>query len=198
MIKKNTLRLLKFIPINFLKIFLYKKIFGFEIGNNVKIGKTIINCKKVTIKDNVVIESNSIISCNELYIGENSKILSENVILGSGNFKLGSNSRIINKHYFDLWNNIEIGNNSWIAGKGSQFWTHGSLKTKANIDLSIYIGDDVYVGSAVKFSPGAKIGNKNLVALGAVVTGEFLEEKNIIAGNLASIIKREIYWRDKW
>ena len=93
---------------------------------------------------------------------------------------------------------FKIGNNSCFIGNRSQFWIHGSLKTKSNFDLSIYIGDGVYVVSAIKFSPGTKIGNKNLVGLDAVVTGEFLEEQIIIAGNLASIIKRDIYWRDKW
>lgn len=198
MLKRILHVLIKFIPINILKIFLLRKIFGYKIGNNVVIKKSIINCNKVFIGDNVIIESNSTISCNEFKIGENSKILSGNIIIGSGNFSIGNNSRIINKHFFDLWNNIEIGNNTWIAGKDSQFWTHGSLKSKSESNLSIYIGDNVYVGSGVKFSPGTTISSKNLIALGAVVSGKFNEEETIIAGNLATVIKKNVYWRDNW
>ena len=33
---------------------------------------------------------------------------------------------IISGHYFDLSGSISIGKHSWIAGYGSQFWTHGT------------------------------------------------------------------------
>lgn len=198
MLKKIVLLFIKFIPLNNLKIFLYRNLLGYKIGENVIIKKSIINCNKVNIGNDVLIESNSIILCNEFCVGEKSKILSGNIILGNGNFTIGTNSRIINNHYFDLWNDIYIGNNTWIAGKYSQFWTHGSLKTKSGANLSIIIGDNVYVGSGVKFSPGTIIANKNLIGLGAVVSGVYEEEKTIIAGNLATIIKKNIYWRDNW
>lgn len=193
------LKLIKHFPVNSVRIFLLKKMFGYIIGKNVKIGKVIINCNKVTIGDNVYIASSNIISCNELSIGNKTAIHSGNVFQGSANFSIGANSRIINNHYFDLHNDIKIGNNTWIAGKGSQFWTHGSIHTKLKTkDLCVIIKNDIYVGSASLFSPGVIIESENLIALGSVVSKSFLESKTIIAGNPAIIVKQDIDWRSNW
>lgn len=198
-LKSIILKIIKYIPANSVKIFLLKKLFHYAIGKNVKIGKAIINCNKVYIGNNVHIADNNVITCNEFSIGENSSIHSGNVIQGRANFSLGTNSRIINNHHFDLWNNIQIGNNTWIAGKNSQFWTHGSIHTKLNNkDLSIVIKDNIYIGSACRFAPGVLIESENLIGLGSVVTKSFLESKTIIAGNPAIVVKNEIDWRTNW
>jgi len=193
------LRVIKYIPSNIVKVFLLRKALGYTIGKNVQIGKVIINCKKVVIEDNVFIADHNNISCNELFIGVNTSIHSGNVIQGGANFSIGKNSRIINNHYFDVWNTIQIGNNTWIAGKNSQFWTHGSIHTKSkNKDLSIIIKDDVYVGSACCFAPGVVIESENLIGLGSVVTNSFLEKKTIIAGNPSVVVKENVDWRTNW
>lgn len=197
--KSIFLKIIKHLPVNSVRIFVLKKALGYSIGKNVKIGKVIINCNKVTIGDNVYIASNNIISCNELSIGQKTSIHSGNVFQGSANLSIGANSRIINNHYFDLYNNIEIGNNTWIAGKGSQFWTHGSIYTKLkNKNLSIVLKNDIYIGSASYFAPGVFIESKNLVGLGSVVAKSFLEKRTIIAGNPAVIVKQDIDWRVNW
>jgi acetyltransferase-like isoleucine patch superfamily enzyme len=198
-IKSICLRGIKFIPISSLKVFLLRKLFGYSIGKNVKIGKAIINCNRVVIGANVLIADRTVISCGDLHIGSNTSIHSGNVIQGSANFYIGHNSRIINNHFFDLWNDIYIGNHTWIAGKNSEFWTHGSLHTKNNgKDLSIKIMDHVYVGSSSLFAPGAVVESVNLIGLGSVVSGVFRESNTIIAGNLAKVVKQNIDWRLNW
>jgi acetyltransferase-like isoleucine patch superfamily enzyme len=197
--KSLFLKIIKHMPSNSVRIFLLEKIFGYSIGKNVKIGKVIINCNKVTIGDNVYIADNNIILCNELSIGQKTSIHSGNVFQGSANFYIGTNSRIINNHYFDLHHNIEIGNNTWIAGKGSQFWTHGSIHTKLNTkDLSIKIKNDIYIGSASCFAPGVFIESENLIGLGSVIIKSFLKNKTIIAGNPAVVVKQDVDWRINW
>ncbi|KQW97706.1 hypothetical protein [Flavobacterium sp. Root420] len=197
--KSLFLKIIKHIPSNSARIFLLENMFGYSIGKNVKIGKVIINCNKVTIGDNVYIADNNLILCNELSIGQKTSIHSGNVFQGSANFSIGTNSRIINNHYFDLYHNIEIGNNTWIAGKSSQFWTHGSIHTKLkDKELSIVIKNDVYVGSACCFAPGVQIESENLIGLGSVVTKSFLKSKTIIAGNPALVVKQDIDWRINW
>ncbi len=193
------LKVIKYMPFSSVKVFLLKFLFGYTIGHNVKIGKSIINCKKVIIGNNVRIADNNVFSCKELNIGSDTVIHSGNVFIGASVFSIGNNSRIINNHYFDLWNDIKIGNNTWIAGKNSQFWTHGSIHTKTNKkDLSISIKDNVYVGSSVCFAPGVKIESINLIGLGSVVTNSFIQSNCIIAGNSAKIIKENIDWRTNW
>lgn len=193
------IKAIKFVPTSFLKVHLLRYFFGFSIGKNVKIGKVIFNCKMVTIGDNVYIADNNVFSCNNLTIGANTAIHSGNVVQGAQNFSVGRNSRIINNHFFDVWNSIYIGDNTWIAGKNSQFWTHGSIHTKQGIkDLSIAIKDDVYVGSSCLFSPGTIVDSLNLVGLGSVVSGEFNVNNCIIAGNPATVVKNNIVWRENW
>ncbi len=197
--KSLILRIVKFIPISSLKVFLLRNLLGYSIGKNVRIGKAIINCNTVTIGDNVFIADKNVINCNALMIGNNTSIHSGNIIQGSANFSIGNNSRIINNHFFDLWNSIQIGNNTWIAGKNSQFWTHGSIHTKnKDKDLSINIGDNVYIGSSSLFAPGVRIESVNLIGLGTVVSGVFIENNTIIAGNPAKVVKQNIDWRENW
>ncbi len=197
-VKVYCLKIIKYIPSSFLKVLLFKNLFGYKIGKNVKIGKAMINCKNVFIGDDVFIADRNNFSCNQINIGNSTKIHSENSFLGKGNFKIGNNSRIINNHYFDLWNDISIGNNTWIAGKESQFWTHGSIQTKTKKDLSIVIKDNIYIGSSTKIAPGVKIESINLVGLGSVVMGQFNESKTIILGNPSKVIKKDIDWRTNW
>jgi len=198
-IKRIILKVIKHFPSSSLRIFLMRHLFGYSIGKNVKIGKSIINCNNVKIGDNVVIASRNVFACKELNIGSNTAIHSGNTIFGMANFSIGENSRIINNHHFDVWNSIKIGNNSWIAGKYSQFWTHGSIHTKSGTkDLSIDIGDNVYVGSSCCFAPGVTVNSINLIALGSVISSNFMQSETIIAGNPAVIVKQNIDWRLNW
>lgn len=193
------LKIIKYLPSNYLKVFLLKKLFGYRIGSGVKFGKLMINCKKVTIGDNVYIANKNVFSCEEIEIGAGTTIHSGNTFIGSGKFIIGENSRIINNHYFDLWNSVKIGDGTWVAGRNSEFWTHGSINTKKETkDLSIEIGNNVYIGSASKFAPGTKIASTNLISLGSMVSGVFKQEKTIIMGNPAAVVKEDIDWRDNW
>lgn len=198
-IRNLTIKLIKYLPFSAMRVFAMKHLLGYSIGKNVIIGKSIVNCKKVIIGDNVYIAGSNNIICDTFEIGANSSIHSSNTILGKGNFSVGTNSRIINNHYFDLWNNIYIGNNSWIAGRGSQFWTHGSMNTKnKSKDLSIIIEDDVYIGSSSLFAPGTRISSINLIGLGSVVSGVYDENSTIVSGNPAQVVKTNIDWRTNW
>lgn len=196
--KTFVLRIVKYIPLNGLKVFMLKILFGYKIGKNVKIGRSIINCKKVFIGDNVQIGNRNTFSCKQIIVGANTKIIYSNHFIGNATFSIGENSRIISSHYFDLYNNISIGSNTWIAGNNSQFWTHGSIRTKTGKDLSINIKDHVYVGSASRFAPGTRVSSFNLIGLGSVVSGDFEMENTIILGNPAKVIKQDIYWRENW
>ncbi len=197
--KRLVLRFIKYLPINSLKIYLLRTLFNYQIGSNVKIGRAIINCKEVAIGDNVSIGNRNTFSCKSLKIGANTKFFSGNLFLGNGEFSIGENSRIINNHFFDLYNNISLGNNTWVAGRDSQFWTHGSIHTKTGAkDLSIKIENNVYIGSASRFAPGTKLSSNNLIGLGSVVSGDFKATNTIIMGNPAKVMKQGVDWRQNW
>ncbi|WP_115461516.1 acyltransferase [Winogradskyella aurantiaca] len=198
-LKRFVLTVIKYIPSSRMKVLSYRLFFKYKIGRNVQLGRVFINCKKVEIGDSVVISNRTVFSCNELYIGAQTKIHSSNNFIGVNNFSIGSNSRVINNHFFDLSNSIEIGDDTWIAGRNSEFWTHGSLYTRTGTkDLSIKIGSEVYIGSSCLIAPGTEIASYTLVAMGSVVNKKFEEENVLIAGNTASVVKKGINWRDHW
>ncbi|WP_152045242.1 acyltransferase [Aureimonas psammosilenae] len=98
---------------------------------------------------------------------------------------IGEKALVLNDHFFDVFGLVEIGDGSWIAGYGSQFWTHGLSVT----DRDIVIGRNNYIGSAVRFSPGARIGDRNIVALGSVVFSKIDANESLISGFPAKPIR---------
>lgn len=197
-LKKVLFKIILHLSNNRLRIFIYHRFFNYVIGRNVKIGKSIINCKKVTLSDNVIIGDANFISCGTLILNEKSRILTKNTIIGSSKFEMGKDSRLIYNHKIDLANDVTIGNNSWVAGDYSQIWTHGSLKTKLGKDLSVTIGDDVYLGSGVLIAPGVTINSNNLIGLGSVVLSSIEKQYCIVSGNPAKVVRENVNWRENW
>lgn len=100
---------------------------------------------------------------------------------------------ITSRHYFDLSGSLVLGQRSWIAGIDSQFWTHGAGVK----DRDIKIGSDCYIGSAVRFSPGSSVGDRVLVAMGSVLSGEMPENNALIGGVPAKVLKSNYHWKEK-
>ena len=89
-----------------------------------------------------------------------------------------SEARITNRHFFDIAGKFFLGQGSWIAGRDSQFWTHG-----VNVaDRNISIGRNSYIGSAVRFAPGSGVGDNVIVGIGSVVTHLVHGSNALIAG----------------
>ncbi|NET09973.1 MAG: hypothetical protein F6K16_35785 [Symploca sp. SIO2B6] len=112
--------------------------------------------------------------------------------LKNGTVQLQPGAKITSSHLFDLVCDIVIGRNSVIAGRESQFWTHG-----VGINKSINIGDLCYIGSACRFAPGAATGNNIIVGMGSVVTKHIECNNAMIAGVPAKIIKSNYDFRSK-
>ena len=105
--------------------------------------------------------------------------------------QIGANALIPSGHYFDLAGAFVLGEGSWIAGIGSQFWTHGVGVR----DRDIRIGRDCYLASAVRFAPGSAVGDNVLVALGSVVTRKFDVNEAVLGGVPAEVLKKGYNWK---
>ncbi len=106
---------------------------------------------------------------------------------------IGENALITSSHYFDVCGSLEIGAGSWVAGIGSQFWTHGAGIARRYVR----IGKDCYLGSAVLFGPGAVIEDGVMVALGSVVTRKFVGNRLLIGGAPASVVMSRYDWKSR-
>ncbi len=178
-------------PLNILRVTLYKTIFGYKIKNS-KIGfGTIINIEDCEVNNAFIGKLNLFTGPFGLKIGANSAIgfgntfrcgkWTTNKEFEAMNFKrtfeLGESVSIDNKHYFDISGLIKIGDKTFISGNSSQFWTHGGDKK----DNDIIIGKNCYIGTAVKFSPGSLIADDSIVAMGSIISKKYKKPNSLIS-----------------
>lgn len=93
---------------------------------------------------------------------------------------------------------LEIGRHS-VVSWGCEFvdsdWHALDYPDKREVDdPGIVIGEHVWIGSHVKLLKGVRIGSGSVVAAGSVVTRPFPEERVLIAGNPAQIVRRDVRW----
>ena len=191
------------LPLNVLRVFAYKKIFKYEILSS-RIGfRTIIIVEKVKLKNSVIGAHNKLIGPMNVVI-TNAKIGSYNIFNCPDwsskkseeylrHLFIKDNAFIANYHYLDIAGQFVLGESSWIAGVGSQFWTHGAGVKEKNIS----IGKNCYIGSAVRFAPGCEVRNNVIVGIGSVLTKKLLENNVMIAGIPAKVIKKNYNWKEK-
>ena len=99
--------------------------------------------------------------------------------------KIGAECLFSEDHFFDVYGTVTIGDGSWIAGRGSQFWTHGASVQ----DRDITIGQRCYVGAMTGFAPGGAIADDVVVAMGGIVAGR-VEASNVVIGGVPARVIR--------
>ncbi|MBM4159411.1 MAG: hypothetical protein FJ216_11630 [Ignavibacteria bacterium] len=206
----------KYLPFNFLKVFLLK-LGSVVIGKNVKIGKNVYigwNCVigddsiignnvefgiNVHIGKNVSVGNNVVI--NNFHIGDNSIIFREVVTEGgrSNLIKAGHHCSIGTRAILDHTSNITIGNYVNMSGV---FNTHSSVlnalkrkdvkdeKQNERIYGDIEIGDNTFIGYFVNVNPGIKIG-KNCVILSGVNIDKNVGDNTIVFPGETRTIKSD-------
>lgn len=157
---------------------------GARIGrSNVFIGPM-----SLVIKDGASIGKHNLFVCDEWTIREEFKDSHYDRCL-----VLAENTLIADAHFFDVAGKLSLGKGSWVAGRGSQFWTHGAGVR----DRNIHIGEQCFIGSAARFAPGSELGDNVLVAMGSVVAGKLTASNAMIGGVPARLIKEHYDWRSK-
>jgi acetyltransferase-like isoleucine patch superfamily enzyme len=197
--------LISIVPINALRVLGYR-LLGYKISGRVGFGTVIAvsearieKCKlglfnlfigpmKVEIGAGASIGDRNTFSCG--FWTEQEQYRNKNY---TRSLQIGANTLITSGHYFDIAGSFVLGDGSWIAGIGSQFWTHGA----GVADRDIRISRGCYVGSAVRFAPGSVIGDNIIVAMGSVVTKKFDLSNAMIGGVPAEILKRDYDWRSE-
>ena len=64
-------------------------------------------------------------------------------------------------------------------------------------DRSVTIGSHCYIGSAVRFAPGSKVGNNCIITMGSVVTKKFCVDNALIRGVPAKVIRADYDWKSR-
>jgi acetyltransferase-like isoleucine patch superfamily enzyme len=195
--------LISILPINILRVFGYR-LLGYKVRGRIGFG-TVIAVSEAHIEECKIGVFNLFVGPMKVEIGAGASIENRNTfscgfwtvkeVYQDKNYArslhVGSNTLITSGHYFDVAGSFSLGDSSWIAGVGSQFWTHGAGVTERDIQ----IGHDCYIGSAVRFAPGSGIGDNVIVAMGSVATKKFDLSKAMIGGVPAEVIKKDYDWK---
>ena len=196
--KKYIAFFISIVPFNILRIFLYKTLLGYNISYTSKIGiGTIVAISTVQINKVSIGRFNKFIGEFDLIVRENTHIGNSNEFVctsgssGEAFCTIEGKVHITNNHFFDASGGLTIKDFTRIAGRGSQFWTHGGQRKKT----AIVINEKCYVGSAVRISQGVEIAKNSYIGLGSVVVDTFNLPNVLIFGNPARIIKKDIIAR---
>lgn len=191
------------LPMNALRVLGYR-LLGYKIQGSIGFG-TVIGVSAARIQKCRIGAFNLFVGPMTIDIGERAVIGNRNVFwCGSWtaeeqfqntgykrSMKIGADTLITSAHYFDVAGSFTLGDGSWIAGTASQFWTHGARV----IERDIQIGRHCYLGSAVRFAPGAAINDNIVVAMGSVVAKRFDLSNAMIGGIPAEVLKKDYDWR---
>jgi len=194
------------LPTSALRRLAYERVLGYDLAHTAIGFGPLIAVDTARIIDSSIGRFNRFVGPMDVDIGSGSRIGNHNVFSCgqwtvstrqvSGHsygrtLLIGANVLITDAHFFDVAGTLAIGDGTWIAGCASQFWTHGAGAT----DRDIRIGKACYVASAVRFAPGASVGDRVIVALGSVVVSKIEDACVMVAGVPAKVVRTSYDWR---
>lgn len=142
----------------------------------------------------------SLLRLSGVKIGNNVRICSSVMIIGAGELEIGDNTWIGHRCVISVSSRIKIGANCDLApnvfiGNGTHEITPDRERI-ADVELSkdIAIGDGCWLCANTSILAGVSIGNKCVVAAGAVVTQNVNEDTVLIAGIPAKVKKSLIHY----
>ena len=190
------------LPSSALRLALYRMLLGYRFGRGTRIGYGVtISVDSFECAESVAIRRGTsflgpitvrlaaktmIGRFNKIECGEGGAHASVAHMNYARRFETGEDSLINESHHFDVLGQVSIGRGTWVAGFGSQFLTHGA----SAMNRDIVIGDQCFLGSAVRFAPGSGVSDRVIVGMGSVVTKRLAESDAVVGGVPARFIKR--------
>lgn len=192
----------------FLKRPIYRIVFGFQIGSDVKIGIAIFDCAKLTIANNVSISHGVVfLSCGDVQIGNHVIIGVFNLFRGGERIYLSDYSLVIRLNIINAIPENDCTNepdSSFYLGYGSVITAEHRIDFTDRVRIGrcsifggrnstiwthnrrtgkpVEIGNYCYIGSEIRMAPGAKIPDCCIVGLGSVVTSKIEDSYSLISG----------------
>lgn len=193
--------LVALLPANRLRLLAYRRLLGYEIGAGSRIGPcNLIACRSVRLGPGATIGRWN------LFRGAFAFTAGPRLFVGHGNvfacpdrldhpkladrgyaraIAFGADCLVNDGHYLDAHGSITVGDGTWLAGRDSQFFTHGASAR----DRDIAIGAGCFVGSAVRFAPGSAVGDGCVVGIASVVVGRIDAKEALVSGFPARVVR---------
>jgi acetyltransferase-like isoleucine patch superfamily enzyme len=194
---------------------LYRLLFGYRIAPDVRIGLVLLDAKEVDLGTGTEIgHLNVVLRVGRLETGPHVRIGMLNVVRGGERVQLGAYATvmrlnvlnaipdhdcttrpvsvlelgdgaiIVSGHRVDFTDRVTIGRNVILGGRNSSLWTHNRQQT-----APITIGDFCYLGSEVRFAPGAALPTECILALGSVVADVIAAPRSLVGGVPARVLR---------
>ena len=186
----------------------YRWIFGYQIGRNVRLGFVLLDCRHFSVGDRSSISHGVLfLRCGDVRIGAHVNVGPCNIFRGGETIDLNDYCQLLRFNVINAIPDNDCVNapqSIFTLGYGSVVTaehridftdrvTIGRCTTIAGRNSSIWthnrragsavlIGNFCYVGSEVRVAPGARIGDCCIVGLGAVVTRGNVEKNWLIGG----------------
>jgi acetyltransferase-like isoleucine patch superfamily enzyme len=191
-----------------LKRLVYRLVFKYRIGRNVRIGIAYLDCHRLTIGDDTHIGHGAVfLRCGEVSIGKNVVIGSLNLFRGGERIELGDYGEVLRFNVINAIPDHDCTNEPesvFSLGYGSVVTAEHRIDFTAKVSIGrcsilggrnsslwthnrreawpVTIGDYCYVGSEIRMAPGSSIPDCSIVGLGSVLTRPLDEKYSLIAG----------------
>jgi len=176
----------------------YRAVFRYDIDPSASIGICIIDAKEVQIGPGCRIGHFTVVrKLPQLVMGDHATLGQWNWITCGEFFTSGESevppperqglfidrhAALTSRHYVDCAGGVFIGQFTTVAGIRSTIITHQIDINARQVCEPVRIGEYCYIGSDVKFVPGACVPDRSIVAMGAVVVGALPECGGLYTG----------------
>ena len=194
---------------------LYRALFGYRIGRNVRIGLVLLDAAEVDLGDGTRIgHLNLITRVGRFVTGRGVRVGPLNIIRGGEHVRLGDYAEIMRLNVLnaipdhDCTTNpvstLDVGAGAVIvSGHRIDFTDRVSIGRNVIIGgrnsslwthsrqqtAGIEIGDFCYLGSEVRLAPGARLAERSILALGSVLAGAIEQPGSLVGGVPAKVIR---------
>lgn len=198
------------------KVPIYRRVYGFRIGKNVRIGVSVLDVKDLDLADGAEIgHGNVLTGSDKVTLGRGAKIGFCNLIRGGRDVRLDDYAWVMRFNVLNSIPNPEIESPAdprLHLGKGACVVSGHRLDFTDRIELGtnvvvagrnsslwthnrqqtkpIVIDDYCYLGSEVRLAPGASLAHGSMLGLGAVLT-KAVEDRGVIVAGVPAKVLRE-------
>ena len=193
----------------------YRRLFGYRIGAEVRIGLVLLDAADAYLAEATRLGHFNVITRVEHFeTGRNARIGTLNLIRGGERVSLGDYSEVVRLNVLNAIPDndcttepesvLEVGPGTVItSGHRIDFTDRVTLGKNVIVGgrnssfwthnrqetAPIEVGDFCYLGSEVRLAPGAKLSDECILGIGSVLTGEIKEPRSLVAGVPAKVIR---------
>ena len=139
---------------------------------------------------NIILKKEAVIS----FLGSASIKKGVQISLDSNSFlSVGDKTYINERSRLLIYNKCTIGNNCAISWDVTITDSNVHQLNNNASTGEVFIGDNVWVGFGVSILKNSKIERGSVISAGSLVNNQF-DERKLLAGNPAKVIKENIYW----